>query len=54
MKIYPLFTKLVDVFIGDGWLNWSRWRAVNGKWNQVGGIEVKNKSLIINQLGVAK
>ena len=54
MKIYPLYTKLVDVFIGDGWLNWSRWRSMNGKWKQISGIEVKNPALITNQLGVVK
>jgi hypothetical protein len=50
MKTYPIFANLVDVFQGDGWFQWSRWRKVKGRWFQVGGTEVKVPVLIIKEL----
>lgn len=39
MKIYPVTNNLLDVFIGDGWENWSRWYWKNNTLKQVSGKE---------------
>lgn len=39
MKIYPVTNNLLDVFIGDGWENWSRWYWKNNILKQVSGKE---------------
>jgi hypothetical protein len=50
MKVYQIFASLIDVFLDDGWLNWSRWRLIKGHWVQVGGPTIKHPALIIKQL----
>ncbi len=50
MKLYTIFASLVDVFSGDGWENWSRWRLIKGHWIQVGGPTIKHPALIIKSL----
>ncbi len=50
MKIYPIFPSLVDVFVRDGWENWSRWKFFKGNWHQVGGQEIKHPALILKEL----
>lgn len=51
MKIYPIFTNLVDIFTGDGWEQWSRWRLINKKhWIQIGGQKITHPALIIKHL----
>jgi len=54
MKVYTIFTNLVDVFSGDGWLSWSRWRNIKGHWVQVGGTTISHPALIIKQLSSTK
>lgn len=31
MKVYPIFSTLVDVFVGEGWENWSRVSIKRGR-----------------------
>ena len=50
MKVIQIFSNLVDVFTGNEWEQWSRWRNSGGIWNQVGGNKVKNPDLIINTI----
>jgi len=50
MKVYPIFTSLVDVFQGDGWSNWSRWRLVKRHWVQIAGNKIDHPALIIKEL----
>ena len=50
MKLYPIFASLVDVFLDDTWLNWSRWRLIKGHWIQIAGTTVKHPALIIKNL----
>lgn len=37
MKIYPITKNLIDVFIGEGWKNWGRYRRENHNWVLVAG-----------------
>lgn len=54
MKLYPVFANLVDVFAGDGWYSWSRWRNIKGHWIQVGGTTIQHPALIIKELSERK
>lgn len=37
MKIYPIFSTLVDVFMGEGWENWSRVSIKRDRPQVIGG-----------------
>lgn len=50
MKVYPIFASLVDIFLGEGWLNWSRWRMIKGHWVQIAGNKIDHPALIIKEL----
>ena len=50
MKLYPIFPSLVDVFAGDGWENWSRWKSIKGTWFQIGGSKINHPALILKSL----
>lgn len=54
MKLYPIFANLIDVFAGDGWYTWSRWRNIKGHWIQVGGPTIQHPALIIKELSEKK
>ena len=50
MKLYPISNSMIDVFIGDGWYNWSRWRKMKGGWFQVSGPTVEQPALVLKSL----
>lgn len=50
MKALYIFANLADVFSGDGWTNWSRWRMIKGHWIQINGPTIAHPALIIKQL----
>lgn len=50
MKVYPIFNNLADVFQGDGWSNWSRWRFIKNHWVQIAGNKIDHPALIIKSL----
>jgi len=50
MKLYPIFPSLVDVFSGDGWENWSRWKNNRKTWIQINGAKIEHPALIIKEL----
>jgi hypothetical protein len=50
MKLYPIYPSLVDVFSGDGWYNWSRWKCIKKTWIQIQGNKVEHPALIIKTL----
>lgn len=57
MKTIKISSKLVDVFTGDGWENWSRWeKSKTGFLKQVGGAEITGfgKAIIIKKLSEVK
>lgn len=37
MKTIKVTNRIIDVFFGDGWENWSRWSVANGNVEQIGG-----------------
>lgn len=50
MKLYSIYANLVDVFQGEGWLSWSRWRNIKGHWIQIGGPKIEHPALVIKEL----
>lgn len=50
MKVYSIFASRADVFLNDGWLNWSRWRLIKGHWVQIAGNKIEHPALIIKEL----
>ena len=50
MKLYPIYTSLVDVFSGDGWEIWSRWKLIKKSWVQIAGSKVEHPALILKEL----
>jgi hypothetical protein len=50
MKLYQIFPSLIDVFLGDTWENWSRWKMINKSWIQIGGSKIQHPALIIKEL----
>jgi hypothetical protein len=50
MKLYPIFPSLVDVFSGDGWETWSRWKNIKKVWVQIAGPKVEHPALILKEL----
>ena len=41
VKVYPVVGGLVDIFVGDGWENWSRlFIAKNGTVTHMGGAKL--------------
>ncbi len=42
VKTHPLF----DVFLGDGWLNWSRYLIKKGKLIYIGGTKLVDKQTL--------
>lgn len=47
MKIYPVTksNNLVDVFLGDGWETWGRYKRVAKKWVYIKGIRLSEDLL---------
>lgn len=35
--VFPLSSRLFDVFSGDGWENWARYRKTNTRYYRIGG-----------------
>ncbi len=50
MKLYPIYTSLVDVFSGEGWETWSRWKLIKKSWVQIAGTKVEHPALILKEL----
>lgn len=50
MKVIQIYPSLADVFTGDGWENWSRWKRAKGVWFQIGGNKIEHSALILKQL----
>lgn len=51
IKTYKIFNNLVDIFLGDGWETWSRWKQVKNSWIQVAGPPCKElEPLILKNL----
>lgn len=50
MKTIYIYPNLVDVFSGDGWENWSRWRCIKNHWIQIKGTPIQHSALIIKTL----
>jgi len=40
MKFYKVHNKLIDIFQGEGWTNWSRYRMVSGSLELHRGLSV--------------
>jgi hypothetical protein len=45
MKLYPIFSTLIDVFQGEGWENWSRVSIKRGKAQVIAGGQLTDEQL---------
>jgi len=52
MKLYPVFGSLIDVFVGEGWENWTRISIKRGRIFIVAGapLDVNTLSEITRRL----
>ncbi len=53
MKIYPIFSTLVDVFVGDGWEQWSRVSIKRGVLTVLAGLQLTADQLAVVQKELA-
>jgi enolase len=53
VKLYPIFSTLVDVFTGEGWENWTRISIKRGKIQVLAGNQLTAEEIAEIQRGLA-